>query len=266
MIDEKIEELMWLEIDESISANDRETLLAYLNAHPEAREYFDQIREMSALFGGVAEIEPPPELRTRIRTSIEMTSPSWVHKDTRQTFWSQIRGVFEPRPAWRMAAAAVVGMFVGIIGYHIVSYNGETGKPLDNSQLSGTMTLLRDVDRRGPGVDIEIPGASGSLTVQQDGSRVISELDVSSDSEIDVMLIYDGSALEYGGSNLSDRSSNQVTIEDRGIRVRNRGEGTYYFLFQLHDDPAAPLVVKILAEDTVLFEEKVYPERTFKKE
>jgi hypothetical protein len=164
-----------------------------------------------------------------------------------------------------MAAAAAAGIFIGVIGYHVVSYKPDTGRTLDSKQISGTMGLP-NVDDTGPAMRIDLPAAIGTFAVERDGAHIRSRLDVTSESDIDVIIDYAGEAVRYGGGDLAGGSSNQITVEDHGVRVRNRGAGTYFFLFQLPADPATPMVVKILAENNVLLEETVHPERAPKKE
>ncbi|UCH83708.1 MAG: hypothetical protein JSW50_14860 [Candidatus Latescibacterota bacterium] len=265
MIDKRIEELMWLEIDEAISTDDHERLWSHLNGHPEDRAHFEHLKALSALFSGVGEIDPPPELRPRIRRSLQMASPEWIDTVTRPSLWTRFRDAAMPRPALRVVGAALAGLFIGIIGYHVVSYQSGQRQPLDTSQVSGTMGL-RSVDETGPVVDIDLSAVSGTFAVERDGSRVRTRLDVTSETEIDVVIAYEGPAVEYGGGDLTERSTNQITVENHGIRVRNRGEGLYYFVFQLPDNPMSPMKVNVLAEEELLLEELVYPEQSSKKE
>lgn len=265
MIDKRIEELMWFEIDGAISADDHRRLWSHLDANPDDRAHFDQLNELSALFGGVVEIDPPMELRTRIRRSLQMASPEWMNTPSRSTIWSRVCAFVTPRPAWRLASAALAGVFIGIIGYHVVSYKPDTPRTLDNNQLSGTMGL-RSVHDESPVMNIDLPAANGSITVGRDDANVRTWLDVTSETEIDVVIDYEGPAVQYGGSNPVSRSSNRITVENHGIRVQNRGEGTYFFVFQLPDDPTSPFVVRILEKDHVLFEESIVPERITKKD
>ncbi len=265
MIDKTIEELMWLEIDASISADDHNRLWSHLNAHPEDRDHFEQLKDLDALFGAARDMDPPPELRPRILRSLQTASPEWMQTTADTSFWTRFREIVLPRPAWRVAAAVVAGIFIGVIGYHLFSYRSDALGPLDTSQFSGTMGL-RSVDGRGPVVEIAIPDAHGTFAAERVNSRVRSWLDITSESEIDVVIDYAGRTLRYGGGDLAERSSNQITVEDHGIRVRNRGEGNYFFEFQLHDDATSPLVVRILEEGNVLLEQTVQPEQTSKKE
>ncbi len=260
-MDEKIEELMWFEIDETISPSDRETLHAYVNSHEEAREHFDALRKMASLFGRVGEIDPPPELRQRILGSLETAEPPFA---TRAGFVEWIRGIHAPRSAWRLATVGVIGVMIGVFGYHLVRYGADPSERLDITQFYATMNF-EGVDHSKPGLNIDVPGATGAVSIRSDDTRVWAELDVTSENDIEVILEYPGRAVRFAGGNLVDHMSNQVTVEDRQARVRNRGAGTYHFLFELHDDPTSPVTVRILSGSDVLLEEEVYPEHTSKR-
>jgi len=260
MIDGYIEELMWLEIDETISPDDRKKLHAYLESHGEAREHFDEIRQMSLLFCQADEIEPPSELRQRILKSLDTATPP---KTESPGIGEWFRGFFAHRPVWKPVTAGAIGVLIGVIGYHIIAYSINPAEPLDITQFYGTMNFDR-VDQNEPALRIDVPGVSGAVSVHRDESRVWSELSVTSENEIDIVLEYEGPATGFAGGELSDHPSNQVTIEDRKVRVRNRGAGTYHLLFKLHDDPTSPVMVTILSKGNVLLEEEVHPRKSSK--
>ena len=258
MIDRRIEELMWLEIDDSISPNDRRKLHTYMESHGEALEHFEKLRQMTMLFGQVGEIDPPPELRQRILQSLETAPPPAQQVAGRITTWDRVREFFTARPVLKVATAAVMGMFVGIIGYHVLSYDAGVNDPLDISQLRGTIDFS-SVDQSKPVLNIRVPGTTGTLSLHRVQARVLTHLDIRSEGEIEIVLGYGGRALGFSGGNLSNHPSNQVTIEDRKIRVRNKGEGTYSFMFELYEDPEAPFLVKVMSEGEVLLDREISP-------
>ena len=263
MIDRRIEELMWLEIDDSISPNDRRELHTYMESHGEALEHFETLRRMTMLFGQVGEIDPPPELRQRILQSLEAATPPTLQPSPQVagqvTTWDRIREFFAMRPVLKVATAAVMGVFVGIIGYHVLRYDAGVNDPLDITQFYGTMNLS-SVDQSKSVLNIRVPGATGTLSLHRVQARVLTHLDIRSEREIEIVLGYGGRALGFSGGNLSNHPSNQVTIEDREIRVRNKGEGTYRFMFELYEDPTSPFLVKIMSEGQVLLDREITPE------
>jgi hypothetical protein len=257
MIDARIEELMWLEIDETISPSDREILNAHLQTHPGAREHFAELRRMALLFGQVGEIDPPPELHGRILRALETATPP---RARRAGVLDRLGALFTPRPAWKLAAAAAAGAFIGVLGYHLIRTGLGNSGPLDNTQFYGTMNV-ESVGHNGPVVHIDVPDATGALTVRRDDSRVFSELEVSSEKEIEVALVYGGTPLKFAVGKLSDHPSNQVAVQNGEVRVRNQGRGTYQFLFALDKNPESPVVVRVMSQGSVLYEKKIFPTR-----
>ena len=252
-----IEELMWLEIDETISPGDRESLYAHLESHPGARAHFEELRRMALLFGQVGEIDPPSELRERILRALENAAPPVAR---RAGLLDRIGAFFGPRPVWRFAAVAAAGVFVGVIAYHLFRQGIGTTDSLDPSHLYGSMRF----DSVGSGASalrIDAPGLAGTLAVHRDESRVYSQLDVTSDGDIEIVIEYGGSPLTFAVSKLSDHPANEVAIQDGGVRVRHRGNGAYHLLFALDDDPASPMTVRILSEGTVLYRGEISPTR-----
>lgn len=259
MIDRRIEELMWLEIDDSISPNDRRELHSYMESHDEALKHFEQLRRMTMLFGQVGEIDPPPELRQRILRSLETATPPAPVPVRRAAAWDRVREFFAPRPALRVAAVGVMGVCVGIIGYHLLRYEAGVNDPLDITQFYGTMNIS-SVDQSKPDLNISVPGATGAMSLHRVQTRVLTHLEIQSEGEIEIILGYGGQALGFTGGKLSDHPSNQVTIVDREIRVRNKGEGTYRFMFELHEDPTSPFQVKVVSGGEILLDREITPE------
>jgi hypothetical protein len=257
MIDQRMEELMWLEIEGKISTGDREILHRYLESNGEARGYFSDILRMAKLFQQTGEINPPSELRSRILRALEKAAPPKVETPG---FAERLGALFSPRPVWRYAAVGAAGIVIGVLGYHLMKNGSGVTEPVDIKQFYGSIAA------GGNGLpestlDIDLPGAKGTITVRRNDKSVLSELSVDSADEVEIVLEYGGSPIEIAAGKLSDHPSNQVAIEDREVHVRNRGKGTYHILFSLHEDPASPVTVRVLSEGSVLFEKEISPSR-----
>ena len=255
MIDQRMEEFMWLEIEGKISAGDREILHRYLESNGEARGYFEDIHRMAHLFERTGEVDPPAELRGRILRALEEATPPRVR---RAGFVERLGALFAPRPVWKLAAVGAAGIVIGVLGYHLMKNGSGVTEPSDIKQFYGTINL-DSLSHPGPVLDIDLPGAKGTLTVHRDDTRLLSELTVASAEEVEIVLEYGGSPIEFAGGRLSDHPSNQVAITDHEVRVRNRGKGTYRILFSLHEDPASPVMVRVFSEGNVLFEKEISP-------
>jgi hypothetical protein len=257
MIDQRMEELMWLEIEGKISGGDRESLHRYLESNGEARGYFNDILRMAKLFGQTGEVSPPSELRERILRALEKAAPPRVE---RPGFAERLGSLFSPRPVWRYAAVGAAGIVIGIMGYHLIKNGSGATEPVDIKQVYGSIAAGGN-GLAAPSIEIDIPAAKGTVTVRRNERSVLSELSVESAGDVEIVVEYAGSPIEIAAGKLSDHPSNQVAIEDREVRVKNRGKGTYHILFSLHEDPASPVTVRVLSEGNVIFEKDISPSR-----
>jgi hypothetical protein len=168
--------------------------------------------------------------------------------------------LFSPRPVWRYAAVGAAGIVIGIMGHHLMKDTNGVSESVDIKHLYGSIAPGGD-ELPGSSVKIDVPGARGLVTFRKDDKSVLSRLVVDSGEEIEIVLEYEGSPIEFAAGDLSRHPSNQVAIEGREVHVRNRGKGTYHILFSLHDDPEAPVKVRVLSGGSVLFEKEISPTR-----
>ena len=257
MIDQRIEELMWLEIEGKISAGDRERLHRFLESNGEARGYFNDIHRMAKLFGQTGEVSPPSELRERILRALEKAAPPRVE---RPGFAERLGALFSPRPVWRYAAVGAAGIVIGILGYHLVKSGNGVAEPIDIKQFYGSIAA-GDSGLQGRDVEIDLSVAKGAVTVRRNEASVLAELAIDSAGEVEVVLAYAGAPIEVAAGKLSAHPSNEVAIEDREVHVRNRGKGTYHILFSLHEDPESPVKVRVVSRGSVLLEKEISPGR-----
>jgi hypothetical protein len=257
MIDQRMEELMWLEIEGKISGGDRAALQRYLESNGDARGYFNDALRMAALFRQTGELNPPSELRERILRALENTAPPRVLNPRPA---GRFGSLFSPGPVWRYAAAGVLGIVIGIAGYHLVRNGNEAAKSVDIKHFYGSIAGGGE-DFPGSSLEFDLPAAKGTLAVRRTDANVLSKLAIDSTGDIEIVVGYPGAPIEIAAGQLSERPSNQVAIEDREVHVRNRGKGTYHILFSLHEDPASPVKVRVLSEGSVLLEKEISPSR-----
>ncbi len=269
MDDARIEELMWLEIDETISSADRETLNTYLRGNPAASERLAALRRMTLLFGQVGEVDPPQELRERILRALETATPPRSHRaglfarsgtgEKKAGVLDRFAALFAPRPAWGLAGTAAAGVLIGVVGYHLIRSGLDNGGSADNSRFYGSMNN-ETVDANGAVLHIDVEGVTGEFRVRRDGSHVFTELDVRSERAIEVTLDYDGPPVDIAADEPSRLPGNEMAVLEKGVRVRQRGSGTYRFSFALAKDAASPVTVSVRSEPgKLLYQTKVLP-------
>jgi hypothetical protein len=264
MIDERIERLMWLEIDGAISPAEHEDLRAHLEANAEARDHLETLRRMVRLFDRSGEIDPPSQLRGRILGALRSVEPPRRSGRGRLGVLDRLRAFVPPHPALRLAAAGAVGVLVGAAGYHLARLSSDTPSALDVRHLYGAMSLEGAPSEST--VRVDVPGAQGIISIRRDETRVLSTLELSSEGEVEVILQYGSRPLEVTAAEIAQRSSNEVLVEAGEVRVRNRGSGSYRILYNLDTVSSSPVMVRIVSAGSVLFERGIVPARVTAKE
>lgn len=255
MIDNKTEQLMWQDIDGTITADGRRRLAAFFEAHPAERARYDELVALSQVLNGVADIDAPPELRDRIEAALPHR-PAWARPkiSIRRTFSEIFR---LPWPA-RFVYTAAAGFALGLISYHIVNYTGISNRPLDISKIYGTMNTSGDAQRVGT-LEIAAGGVTGTMTYHRNESLIVAEFELSSEDEVELQLEYAGNSTQFGGISEADSPESRVAVDDDKISLTNRGNGKFLCLMQLQDEGTMPIVVRVLAGHDVVFENTIDP-------
>lgn len=256
-IDAEIERIMWLEIDETVSPGEREKLRAHLEKNPSAREHFDALRRMALLFGRTDEIDPPSELRGRILQALQRATPP---EAVRAGLFDRIGAFFSPRPAWRLAAAAAAGILMGIAAYHFVSRDRGASGSGDESVFYGTMSVNGGA-KQGEVLRIDAPGVTGTLELRGEGSRVLAQISVSSQEDIEIVIEYPGAPQRVDMDEIPEHPRNQVSVEKGEVRVRHQGSGVYRLVFALDDESESPVRTRVFSEGRLVFEGEALPPR-----
>ncbi len=94
---EQFEALVWERIDGTLEEADRARLAAYLDAHPEAREWQREIEATARRLGAVKEVPPPEILRARIDASL---AASRRPQPPRSSLLARFRDLLVPNFTW----------------------------------------------------------------------------------------------------------------------------------------------------------------------
>ena len=262
MIDRKLEQLMWQDIDGTIGPADRDHLFAHLEKNADAKNHYESLIEFSGVLSGVGEIDPPGELRERIHSALdEVSAPASARRQ--ETPRPSVPAFLAFRAVLRYSYVALAGIVIGAIGYHLVNYEASRNRALDISSFYGTMSKEHDPNAL-PELRIELDGVNGSLALRRDNSLILSRLDLRSEEEIEFILEYDGTSFQFGGLEDGGKPGSSISVEENRIRLTNRGSGRYFFAFQIEKPTDAPITVTIRAGrgagGHVLLQEDIRPE------
>jgi len=251
MIREKTEILMWEKIDGTISQQDETRLEEVLTKDAEAREHFEELIKFTDLLGGVEELEPPTALRARIEGAIDFDRYAAPTQSAAPPFFQRL---FPFRVDFRLAAAAAVGLIVGVIGYHLVVFDPGPKGALDNADYVGTI---------GPnnGFEIDLAGIQGTVDFNQDDALAISRVKIASQREIELYLEYEGRSLEFRAVGDANSPLHDISLAGNIIILKNLGEAEYVATFRKEDGAAAPLRIRLLSEGELLLEKEIRPGR-----
>jgi len=167
----ELERLLWEQTEETISADDRGRLEAYLAANPAAERQHRNVKAFAELLGSVGHVEAPPDLPARIEAAVA-TRP----RPRPRFSWSAVVSEMLA-PQWRVRIAwAVVGLVVGMTATALmVADFGRTSRD-DISRYYGAMASL---ERAGAApLSVELPDALGTLGLSARDGALLVDLEV----------------------------------------------------------------------------------------
>ena len=251
MIDKKIEQLMWQEIDGTISPDDGKRLERFMSEHAKAREHYQSLIQFSALLGSVEEIDPGPVLREKIEASIDANRYVPAARPSKRP------GLFGFRPRFGQAFAMAAGLLIGVFGYHLVNYGLSGWSTIDPTKIGGTLILNDGTEPQGLRIDLET--VQGTIGFYVDGDQATADVRITSQREVRIELEYEGQSMQFGAQGGVDSPLHEILVTRNSIAVTNLGSGRYRAVFQREDSAVSPLSVRITGEGQVLLEERVFP-------
>ncbi len=260
MIEEKYIELMNREIDGLNSSEESAELKRHLEENAEAERYFRELSFVAGVFDRVSHVEPPPELKEMILSSVfgkETRAAAEVPVEARPavpgagSLFSAFRIRWEPRFAYVFTAGILVGIFLFVLFWRVLPSRA----PQDLDSLYGALTSGQKAGESleaGP-VHFDLPQAKGSLQAQYQKARIVALLDVFAVSKIKVTLTYD-EEVTFEGITALKASEYQVKVGDARLELTHRGDCSYVIVLEDRPGSRGPISLSISDESGVLFE------------
>jgi hypothetical protein len=182
MIPEKFRILMNNEIDGVNTPAERDELDLYLVRHPDARQYFEELRLSLEVLDEIGNVEPPEELHARVMAAVDRLAPVERKAATQRPSWQEF--VFG-RLRMGYAFSAAIGVMLGFLMHTLVPVDG-MGRDLTALELfQGTTTteLMDGWQAAGP-VDLASGGIEGQVHAYQQGDKVMVRFDLQSLSDV----------------------------------------------------------------------------------
>ena len=230
----RIEELIWESQDGEIIPVDREWLATRLARDSAARRAAEAASGLAATLEQAAgEVLPPPELRLRIRTALA----SARREPRRSSILESVRSLLLPPSAPRLAylAAGLIGLVLGGAGAYLIQATRQLG-PIPVQELYGTMR-----PRATGGVDFELAGGAGTLTLRRQGAVLEIEAELAAN-----LVAEPADAIQIRGQALRARrfaaqpgGAARLEASEQDVVVRGLGPGRHLLVLELADSAEA---------------------------
>jgi hypothetical protein len=203
MIDPKYIELINRDLDDLLTIEEKKKLHHYLEDHPEARTYYNQIKRTSEILGEVQPVEPPPSLKKRIINAIDYNRyrPESTIKHTFKNWLTS--------PRLRLAYAFALGIFVGFLIYTAISPRQTV---LDLEDLYGTIGAEEQMGFQTiENIPMDTEQASGTIEILKRENIISCQIEFDTEQEFELLLGYDKNILTYMG--ISSEDQEHLTFE-----------------------------------------------------
>lgn len=258
MIDSKTEDLINRDIDGVLSPKETNRLSEYLSTDPEAQNYYDEIENLSKMLAQVEEVAPGPNLKKNILNSIPVQK--YQNEENRER--TPLFSAWNFRPNYRLTLAFAFGLIIGFFTYSFVT----DLPPNNNSNLIGTILLNGSEDRFRPAdqAEITLPEINGTVSSQYAENVVLFRVDLTTDSEIEVVVEFDGNDLRFAGFRSQKYSARQINVSSNELRLVNKGLHKYILVFEDQTPLVSQFSVKIFAEK-LLYEKNLTTRKASKE-
>ncbi len=271
MIQEKYIELMNGELDGANSPDTSRELHSYLAENPEARIYYQELREAVRIFAKVEPLEPPPGLRDDILATVDhsmATSQAAGHATAEGSVDERIGLVpaiiegfrFRMRPSHNYAFAA--GLLVGLMLFAAIWRLNPGSGAGDIDQLYGT--IISQVESghgtMGELIPIDLPGIVGSAQAYYAEDKVLIRLGLSSDRPVQILFQYD-ERMACEGFRAGNPGSCDFSVTGKQTELNHRGEGEYDIVLQHAQLIQSQIHMQILTDGAVLSDQTIEPRR-----
>lgn len=247
MVDSKTEDLINRDIDGVLSAQEVTRLKEVLSIDPEAQSYYNDMENLCQMLQQVEEVDPGPNLKKNILNSIPVRKYQNEEYRERRPLFS----AWNSRLNYRLTFAFALGLIVGIFTYSFF-----TDLPLiNNSNLVGTI-LLSDSDAKFKPADqakISLQEVNGTVSSQYAENIILLRIDLTTASEIEVVVEFDGSDLRFAGFKPQRYSAGQINVSSNELRLINNGRHDYVLFFEDKTPAVSSFNLKLLS-DKLLYE------------
>ena len=244
------------EIDGANSPGASRELREYLDANPDARRRFDELKEVGRVLTDANQVSPPEALKRAIMRAVTARE----NAEVKVGLLEKMREVLGPAPRMRLAFAFAGGVAVGIGLFALLSVTLPQTVPGGAANLMGTIGGGERCFVGADPVSFDVPGAAGRASVRYCAETVTLELSLSSESEVVVVLSYD-EEVDFDGLMALQAGDHAVRVTGHRTELTHIGTRDYDLFFTDYTESHLPLRMSVLAAGRSVFESSVPPGR-----
>jgi len=241
MSDERLTELINLDLDGVLDADGRAELERRLAADPAARARHAELAKVAVKLAGLTPLDPPRD-----------AVPS-----AKVLAWRPRR----PGGTWtRYAAALAAGVVVGAVGLSLYRLQPE-GLMVDSSEMAGTMARTGPASVLLDTQTISTPDLQGQVTLREADGLWVVEFDLRSDRPVTVVASYDGAEARLQGFAPPDEGAAQIGTGPGRVTFAAEGQRHAAFYLKPIEGAGGPITIRFQAAGESALEVQLDPAR-----
>jgi hypothetical protein len=254
MVEFKYEELMERSVDGTLSPEEQAKLDNYLETHPNALQYYENIKRTKSVLDKVPQHAPPTEMTQNIMAAVRSRSS---RAEEKRNIFELIRDKFRSGITWKYAYSFVAGALCGIVILMVSLNVSETQVPIDPTLVSGTMLTSQWPDNipisEERNFNLGVSHITMALKLTED--FVILDMDITSSNEVTVDVVYNVDDMSFSGIWEPRRFKGDISLQDGKVTLSQQSGGSYMLLFvnAIHD--TSKLIIKVVSGDASHTEE-----------
>lgn len=253
MVDREYIELMHLEIDGLISANDRQRLHRYLEAHPEAQQLFDKLHKVCHLLDKVEEVEPVEDLRERILGRIDFDRyVKEVRARARPNPLKSLLNTWTYRPRFRYAYAFSAGLVLGLLVSFLLFAEVFEQASVKPSQVSGTVVSQAGEWQVLQRLVIDEDAVRGVVVLRRSGRLLQLDVTLQTSGPITLTLQKPAQTGLEGFQRVTGRVTS-LEIDTGKVQVTSDAATRYRLSFETPTHAVPEMTLTLLSSGTTLY-------------
>lgn len=249
-IDPDIIDLINAQIDDELSADDRERLEEYLAGNPAACEYRDDLAAFCGQLNTVEKLDPPEHLQHLILDNLKPVAKV----ESSSSMVDVLAALFGVNGV-RYAASFAAGV---ILTYALVNSGQISDGAFDDvTNLVGTMTQPEPLGEAARVDDLRLTlnEIAGTVTLNRAGPMLIIDFDLASESPVEIVAGFNDPDVWFNGFAQLESEGTSISAATGKVTLSTLGQGRYAVYLYDASPGAATVNLQFISSGTVIHEE-----------